>query len=250
MTQAPSEQEGGHAPDHVPVLLAEVMEALRPAPGQTIIDGTFGAGGYSRAFLAAGARVIAFDRDPSARTFARALEAAPGFRFVLAPFSAMESALAGEAIDAIALDLGLSSMQLDQAERGFSLMRDGPLDMRMSGQGPTAADLVNGEEPEALARIFFMARSANPGVSPRPSSGGGRRRPSRAPSIWPRRWSGRWAAGAGRGFIPPRGFSKPYESRLIKNLSNWKVALRRRSEPSRRGGGWPWLRSIRWKIVL
>ena len=146
----------GHAPDHVPVLLAEVMEALRPAPGQTIIDGTFGAGGYSRAFLAAGARVIAFDRDPAAQVFARTLEAAPGFRFVLAPFSAMESALAGDSVDAIALDLGLSSMQLDQAERGFSLMRDGPLDMRMSGEGPTAADLVNGETPEELARIFFV----------------------------------------------------------------------------------------------
>jgi 16S rRNA (cytosine1402-N4)-methyltransferase len=148
--------QAGHAPDHVPVLLAEVMEALRPAPGETVVDGTFGAGGYSRAFLAAGARVIAFDRDPAAQVFARMLEAAPGFRFVLAPFSAMESALTGESVDAIALDLGLSSMQLDQAERGFSLMRDGPLDMRMSGHGPTAADLVNGEEPEALARLFFI----------------------------------------------------------------------------------------------
>jgi len=148
--------QAGHAPDHVPVLLAEVMEALRPAPGETVVDGTFGAGGYSRAFLAAGARVIAFDRDPAAQVFARTLEAAPGFRFVLAPFSAMESALTGESVDAIALDLGLSSMQLDQAERGFSLMRDGPLDMRMSGHGPTAADLVNGEEPEALARLFFI----------------------------------------------------------------------------------------------
>jgi 16S rRNA (cytosine1402-N4)-methyltransferase len=146
----------GHAPDHVPVLLDEVIEALRLAPGETVIDGTFGAGGYSCAFLAAGARVIAFDRDPAAQVFARTLEAAAGFRFVLAPFSAMEGALAGESVDAIALDLGLSSMQLDQAERGFSLRRDGPLDMRMSGEGLTAADLVNGETPEELARIFFV----------------------------------------------------------------------------------------------
>lgn len=146
----------GHAPDHVPVLLAEVMDALRPGPGQTLIDGTFGAGGYSRAFLAAGATVIAFDRDPSAQVFAGALAAEPGFRFVLAPFAAMESALDGDQVDGVALDLGLSSMQLDQAERGFSLMRDGPLDMRMSGEGITAADLVNHETPEALARIFFI----------------------------------------------------------------------------------------------
>jgi 16S rRNA (cytosine1402-N4)-methyltransferase len=146
----------GHAPDHVPVLLAEVMDALRPGPGHTLIDGTFGAGGYSRAFLAAGAKVIAFDRDPSAEVFAQALAAEPGFRFVLAPFAAMETALGGERVDGIALDLGLSSMQLDQAERGFSLMRDGPLDMRMSGEGVTAADLVNHETPEALARIFFV----------------------------------------------------------------------------------------------
>ena len=145
-----------HPADHVPVLLAEVMDALRPTPGETLVDGTFGAGGYSRAFLAAGARVIAFDRDPAAMSFAQTLTSEPGFRFVLAPFSAMEANLAGAKVDAIALDLGLSSMQLDRAERGFSLMRDGPLDMRMSGEGPTAADLVNGEEPEALARLFFI----------------------------------------------------------------------------------------------
>jgi 16S rRNA (cytosine1402-N4)-methyltransferase len=146
----------GHAPDHVPVLLAEVLDALRPGPGQTVIDGTFGAGGYSRAFLAAGAKVIAFDRDPSAQVFAEALAAEPGFRFVLAPFAAMGAVLGGEQVDGVALDLGLSSMQLDQAERGFSLMRDGPLDMRMSREGATAADLVNHETPEALARIFFI----------------------------------------------------------------------------------------------
>ena len=146
----------GHAPDHVPVLLAEVMDALRPAGGQMVVDGTFGAGGYSRAFLAAGARVVAFDRDPAARRFAEALFGDPGFRFILGPFSAMERSVGDGEADAVALDLGLSSMQLDQAERGFSLMRDGPLDMRMSGEGPSAADLVNGEEPEALARLFFI----------------------------------------------------------------------------------------------
>ncbi|HWE98729.1 MAG TPA: 16S rRNA (cytosine(1402)-N(4))-methyltransferase RsmH [Caulobacteraceae bacterium] len=141
----------GPAP-HTPVLLAEVLAAIAPAPGRTIVDGTFGAGGYSRAFLAAGARVVAFDRDPSAVRFAAAL--GEDLRLVTAPFSAMADELGEASVDGVALDLGLSSMQLDEAERGFSLMRDGPLDMRMASAGPTAADLVNGESVEALARIF------------------------------------------------------------------------------------------------
>jgi 16S rRNA (cytosine1402-N4)-methyltransferase len=145
---------------HVPVLLTEVLETLRPAPSLTLVDGTFGAGGYSRAFLEAGASVVAFDRDPTAARFAVAL-APPErfgerFRLIAAPFSTM-TAVVGEArIDGVALDLGMSSMQLDEAERGFSLMRDGPLDMRMGAAGPTAADLVNGAEPAELTRIFRL----------------------------------------------------------------------------------------------
>jgi 16S rRNA (cytosine1402-N4)-methyltransferase len=144
------------APGHVPVLLAEVLEALRPAPGLTIVDGTFGAGGYSRAFLAAGAAVVAFDRDPAAATFARDMEGLEDFRLVQAPFSHMVEVVGEGATDGVALDLGLSSMQLDQAERGFSLMRDGPLDMRMSSKGIAAADLVNQSDPAELARIFHV----------------------------------------------------------------------------------------------
>ncbi len=139
---------------HVPVLMAEVLEALDPAPGQTIVDGTFGAGGYSRAILATGAGVVAFDRDPTAARFAGDLAATGRFRLVEATFSRMTEFLGEGAIDGVALDLGVSSMQLDEAERGFSLMRDGPLDMRMGADGPTAADLVNGGEPGELARIF------------------------------------------------------------------------------------------------
>jgi 16S rRNA (cytosine1402-N4)-methyltransferase len=135
-------------------MLGEVMEVLRPAPGETVVDGTFGAGGYSRAFLAAGARVTAFDRDPIAATFAADLEAGDRFRLVRAPFSAMAETLGEGAVDGVALDLGVSSMQFDTAARGFSLMRDGPLDMRMSGVGQTAADLVNTAPAAELARLF------------------------------------------------------------------------------------------------
>jgi 16S rRNA (cytosine1402-N4)-methyltransferase len=144
----------GEAP-HVPVLLGEVLAALQPGPGKIIVDGTFGAGGYSRAFLDAGAQVIAFDRDPSARRFAQGL---PGerFRLVEACFSQMAEAAGEAGVDGVALDLGVSSMQLDEAERGFSFLRDGPLDMRMGAEGLTAADLVNTAEPEELARILYV----------------------------------------------------------------------------------------------
>jgi 16S rRNA (cytosine1402-N4)-methyltransferase len=137
---------------HVSVLRDEVVEALAPAPGKLIVDATFGAGGYSRAFLDCGAQVIAFDRDPSAARFADGL--GPRFRLVHDTFSAMERYV--ESCDGMAMDLGVSSMQLDEAERGFSFMRDGPLDMRMSGEGQSAADLVNNTEQAALARIFWL----------------------------------------------------------------------------------------------
>lgn len=139
---------------HTSVLLNEVLAALEPAAGKLIVDGTFGAGGYSRAFLAAGADVVAFDRDPSARRFAEGL--GERFRLIDSRFSEMAGELGEGAADGVALDLGVSSMQLDQAERGFSFMRDGPLDMRMGADGPTAADLVNTAEQAELARIFYV----------------------------------------------------------------------------------------------
>jgi 16S rRNA (cytosine1402-N4)-methyltransferase len=145
MTEAP----------HQSVLLDEVIEALQPAAGRRIIDGTFGAGGYSRAFLGAGAEVIAFDRDPTAARFAAPLEAGGRFRLIQDTFSTMADHVEG-GCDGVALDLGVSSMQIDEAERGFSFMRDGPLDMRMSLAGPSAADLVNTAEPAELARIFWI----------------------------------------------------------------------------------------------
>ena len=139
---------------HTPVLLAEVLEALRPQPGQLIIDGTFGAGGYARAFLQAGAEVAAFDQDPTARAFAAAIASSGRLRLTEDRFSTMAQHLGEAAADGVALDLGVSSMQLDEPARGFSLMREGPLDMRMGADGPTAADLVNEAEAAELARIF------------------------------------------------------------------------------------------------
>lgn len=144
---------------HTSVLLDEVVEAVEPAPGQVVVDATFGAGGYSKAFLDKGCAVIAFDRDPTARRFAAPLEATGRFRLVGRRFSELEDGLAeaGRAdCDAIAFDLGVSSMQLDEADRGFSFMRDGPLDMRMGSDGMTAADLVNTADTAELARIFFL----------------------------------------------------------------------------------------------
>jgi 16S rRNA (cytosine1402-N4)-methyltransferase len=161
MTQAPENQDPHAQAPHTSVLLDEVIEAVAPAEGRVVVDATFGAGGYSRAFLDRGATVIAFDRDPSARRFADALAAAaPGrFRLIQQRFSELEDGLKADGrtrCDAVAFDLGVSSMQLDEAERGFSFMRDGPLDMRMGGEGPTAADLVNGSETNDLSRVFWL----------------------------------------------------------------------------------------------
>jgi len=140
---------------HIPVLLNEVVDAMQPATGKTLVDGTFGAGGYTRALLGKGAAIIAFDRDPSARKFADGLPA-DRFRLVERRFSELDEETGEAAVDGVVLDIGVSSMQLDEAERGFSFMRDGPLDMRMAADGPTAADLVNEAEPEEIARILYV----------------------------------------------------------------------------------------------
>jgi 16S rRNA (cytosine1402-N4)-methyltransferase len=145
---------------HRPVMLAEVLDALAPREGGIYVDGTFGAGGYSRAILeAAACRVYAIDRDPDAIAGGAALVAAfPGrLTLIEGRFGEMASLLAGygiEFVDGVVLDVGVSSMQLDRAERGFSFSHDGPLDMRMGQAGTSAADLVNGLEPEQLTRII------------------------------------------------------------------------------------------------
>lgn len=148
---------------HVPVLLSEVLAALDPADGERFIDATFGAGGYTRAILeAAECRVTAFDRDPNA-----VREAAPmlnhfGERLQLLqrPFGDLKELSEGEAFrgrfDGVVFDLGVSSMQLDEAERGFSFQADGPLDMRMGEADLSAADVVNTFEEERIADILYQ----------------------------------------------------------------------------------------------
>ena len=146
---------------HAPVLLAEVIEALAPGAGDVIIDATFGAGGYTRAILATGATVIALDRDPTVQPHADAVaNDYPGqFQLIRTPFSGLAEAFADSGaakLDGVVFDIGVSSMQLDQAERGFSFMRDGPLDMRMGDEGQTAADIVNGWDHGPMAHIFKL----------------------------------------------------------------------------------------------
>jgi len=141
---------------HIPVLLRPILEAAAPLSG-TWLDGTFGAGGYTRGLLDAGAeKVIAVDRDPLAFEMAAAWADTYGARLdmVQANFAQMDAHASD--LDGVVLDLGVSSMQLDQAERGFSFMQDGPLDMRMSQDGPTAADLVNTTDETVLADILYQ----------------------------------------------------------------------------------------------
>ena len=141
---------------HIPVLLDEVIAALEPAAGQTVIDGTFGAGGYTRRILETGASVVAIDRDPTAIEAGRALEKEYDGRLTLVEgtFSTLEEIAADTAPDGIVLDIGVSSMQLDRPERGFSFQADGPLDMRMSKSGLTAAEFLNAADESEIARIL------------------------------------------------------------------------------------------------
>ncbi|MDH7971401.1 16S rRNA (cytosine(1402)-N(4))-methyltransferase RsmH [Sphingomonas sp. AR_OL41] len=145
---------------HIPVLLDEVVDALAICPGERHVDATFGAGGYTRALLSLGACVFAFDRDPDAIAAGQALvaESDGALTLVPTPFSAMESELAARdalPVDGVTMDIGVSSMQLDQAERGFSFQSDGPLDMRMSQEGESAADFVNHADESVIADVLY-----------------------------------------------------------------------------------------------
>jgi 16S rRNA (cytosine1402-N4)-methyltransferase len=148
----------GHG--HVPVLLHEAMEALDPRAGGLYVDGTFGGGGYARALLDRGARVIALDRDPSAIRAGEALKAASRGQLELieARFGDLGDVAKGlgiDALDGVGLDIGVSSMQLDEAARGFSLRFDAPLDMRMGRSGRSAADILRDDDEATIADILF-----------------------------------------------------------------------------------------------
>jgi 16S rRNA (cytosine1402-N4)-methyltransferase len=146
---------------HIPVLMNEVVDALALRDGGRYLDGTFGAGGYTTAMLdRADCQVIAIDRDPDAIAAGRALAEryAPRLRLIEGRFGDMADLLSAEGVedvDGVTLDLGVSSMQFDQAERGFAFRNSGPLDMRMEKSGPSAADLVNTTEEAELADIFW-----------------------------------------------------------------------------------------------
>lgn len=149
------------SPDHIPVLLAEVIEGLAPKDGGIYVDGTFGAGGYTTAILEAAPCVVwCIDRDPEALQRGEALtQRFPGrVNFMQGRFGDMAELLAARGIsgvDGVALDLGVSSMQIDDRSRGFSFLRDGPLDMRMEKSGRSAADVVNTLSEKELADIIF-----------------------------------------------------------------------------------------------
>ena len=149
---------GGGPVRHIPVLLNEVLSALQPERGQVVLDGTFGAGGYTKAILDKGAKVIALDRDPNAIAGGKDLAAAyPGrLELIEARFSRLADHAPDGGLDAVVLDIGVSSMQIDEAERGFSFQKDGPLDMRMSESGASAADVVNALKVSDLTRIFGL----------------------------------------------------------------------------------------------
>ena len=147
-------------PGHLPVMLGEVLETLSPADGDVIADGTFGGGGYSRAILkAANCTVLGIDRDLDAIVRAEKMAAeSPRLVPLLGRFGDMDTLLAqaGHArVDGVVLDIGVSSFQIDEAERGFSFMKDGPLDMRMGASGPSAADVVNTMSERGLADVIF-----------------------------------------------------------------------------------------------
>ena len=146
---------------HIPVLLDEVIDALAIVPGERHVDATFGAGGYTKAILERGAEVAAFDRDPRAIEGGQTIVAAAEGRLTLieAPFSTLDDELDLRGltpVDGVTMDIGVSSMQLDQAERGFSFQSDGPLDMRMAAEGQTAADWLNTAEESEIADVLFQ----------------------------------------------------------------------------------------------
>ncbi|NNC47544.1 MAG: 16S rRNA (cytosine(1402)-N(4))-methyltransferase RsmH [Sphingomonas sp.] len=141
-------------PPHIPVLLDPVVRALSPIEDAVIVDATFGAGGYTKELLGAGAgRVIGLDRDPAAIEAGRSRVPSDQLDLIQIEFSRMDEAV-DDKVDGVVLDIGVSSMQIDEADRGFSFREDGPLDMRMSQAGETAADFLNQADEAEIARVI------------------------------------------------------------------------------------------------
>jgi len=143
---------------HIPVLLEEVLDALAINPGEIHVDGTFGAGGYSAAMADKGAKVFAFDRDPDAIREGRNLADDKGITLIAGEFSRMAELLSERGISSVTgvtLDIGVSSMQLDRPERGFSFQADGPLTMTMSQSGMSAADFLNNAPEQEIADVLY-----------------------------------------------------------------------------------------------
>lgn len=160
MTELPSDAELPRDPRHDPVLREEIVAALAISPGELHVDATFGAGGYTRALLAAGANVIALDRDPDAIAEGQTLvkEAAGRLRLIHSRFGEMDHVLRQAGVgqlDGVVFDIGVSSMQLDRGERGFSFQTDGPLDMRMAQEGETAAEWLNRADEADIADVLY-----------------------------------------------------------------------------------------------
>ena len=148
--------DAGTSVPHEPVLRDRCLELLAIEPGRWIVDGTFGAGGHAQAMIEAGACVLAVDQDPGARAYADAIEGC--LQLVQGNFRDLDRHVAHAGVGpvhGVLLDLGVSSMQLDEAERGFAFRQEGPLDMRMGDEGPSAADVVNTYDYEDLAAIIY-----------------------------------------------------------------------------------------------
>ena len=229
---------------HAPVLLDESIAALAPREGGRYLDATFGKGGYSRALLkTSGVRVLALDRDPRAVQGGAGVVSESSGRLTLveARFSSLDRVASNEdflPLDGVVLDIGVSSMQLDDSARGFSFRGDGPLDMRMEGKGRTAAEIVNETDEETLADILYYygeerasRRIARAVVHDR----------EQAPFVTTRQLASmieRVAPGRPAGFVPPRD---PFRPCVSPSMTNCPSLSRRCSPPSARwssAGGW------------